>query len=123
MNDICMFSVTFHDAETPTVIDLDTLMDTCVIRVRLTDRHEEEMMVTCVLFHSQQTLNSVKAGQQGGVTHSAHSWGQVFPAQLEDRQWAVAGHIPDVGAEALGSCSQNKEQRERLWFGLTSWFG
>lgn len=62
----------------------------------------------CILFHSKQTLNSVKAGLQGGVTHSAHGRGQVFPAQLEDRQGAVAGHIPDVGTEALGPCGQNK---------------
>lgn len=34
---------------------------------------------------------------------SAHSRGQVFPAQLEDRQGAVPGHIPDVVTEAFGS--------------------
>lgn len=51
----------------------------------------------------------MKAGQQSGVTHSAHSRGQVFPAQLEERQRAVADHVPNVGTEALGSCGQNKK--------------
>lgn len=61
----------------------------------------------------------------GGVTHSAQNRGKVFPAELEDRQWAVAGHVPDVGTEALGSCGQKQEQLHHkwLWFGLTSWFG
>lgn len=62
----------------------------------------------CVLFDGEGTLSSVKAGQQAGVTHSAHSWGQVFPAQLEDRQGADAGHIPDVGTEPVGSCGQKE---------------
>lgn len=44
----------------------------------------------------------------GEVTHSAHHRGQVFPAQVEEGKGVVAGHIPDVGAEALGSCGQNK---------------
>lgn len=42
------------------------------------------------------------------VTHSAHSRGQVFPAQIEDREGAAAGHILDVVTEALGSCGQNR---------------
>lgn len=37
-------------------------------------------------------------------THSAYSWGQVFPAQFEDEQGLPAGHVSDVGPEAFGSC-------------------
>lgn len=37
-------------------------------------------------------------------THRAHSWGQVFPAQFEDEQGVLAGHVSDVGPEAFGSC-------------------
>lgn len=47
-------------------------------------------------------------GRGAGVTHGAHGGGQVFPAQLEDGQRAVAGHVLDVAVEALGSCGQNK---------------
>lgn len=44
------------------------------------------------------------------VTHSAHGRSQVSPAQLEDGEGAVACHIPDVVAETLGSCGQNKNR-------------
>lgn len=41
----------------------------------------------------------------GGVlTHSAHSRGQVLPAQLEEGQRVVTRHVLDVAAEAVGSC-------------------
>lgn len=80
-------------------------------------------MFVRVLFHSKQALKSVAAGQQGGVTHSAHSRGEVFPAQLEEEQGAAAGHIPDVGPEALGSCGREQLHHECLWFRLTSRFG
>lgn len=60
----------------------------------------------------------MSAGQQGGVTHSAHGWGQVFPAQLEERQGVVAGHILDVGTEALGSCGRNKNNFTTGGWGL-----
>lgn len=58
-----------------------------------------------IMFHSERSLNSVKKqGQQGELTHRAHNWGQVFPAQLEDGQRVVARHVPDVGTEAIRSC-------------------
>lgn len=68
----------------------------------------------CIRFHSKEKC---EAAQRGGVTHGAHSRGQVLPAQLEDGQGAVARHIPDVGTEALGSCGRKQEQihREQLW--------
>lgn len=43
-----------------------------------------------------------------GVTHSAHDRGQVLPAQLEERQGVAARHVPDVGAEAIGSCGREQ---------------
>lgn len=61
-----------------------------------------------ILLHSKQLITKWNAGQRVEVTHSAHDRGQVFPAQVEKRKRAVAGHIPDVGAEALCSCGQNK---------------
>lgn len=53
-------------------------------------------------------LNSVKATQTGRVTHSAHSWSEVLPAQLKDGQRAVAGHLPDVVTETIRSCGQRQ---------------
>lgn len=38
------------------------------------------------------------------LTHSAHSWGQVLPAQLEEGQGVVTRHVLDVAVETLGSC-------------------
>lgn len=61
-----------------------------------------------ILLHNKQLITKWNAGQRVEVTHSAHDRGQVFPAQVEKRKRAVAGHIPDVGAEALCSCGQNK---------------
>lgn len=48
----------------------------------------------------------------GVVTHSAHGRGQVLPAQLEEGQGAVARHVLDVAAEAVGSCKEGDEGDE-----------
>lgn len=54
-----------------------------------------------ILLHSTTFLQNHK---QESRTHSAHSWGEVFPAQFEDEQGVLAGHVSDVASEAFGSC-------------------